>query len=98
MRNRRQCQPPAANNASLPPPVRSGQVENYGQDLFQKADNLDRNGQSDLRTAKAFLASSHVMEVRLPPGSHCSTGETKHNSGGGAVEGRWGRDGMCCGG
>ena len=40
------------------------QVENFAQDLFQKADDLDRNGQSDLRTAKAFLASAHVLEVR----------------------------------
>ncbi|KAL1507191.1 hypothetical protein AB1Y20_008041 [Prymnesium parvum] len=39
------------------------QVENFAQDLFQKADNLDRSGHSDLRTAKAFLASAHVMEA-----------------------------------
>ena len=39
-------------------------MENFAQDLFQKADDLDRGGQSDLRTAKAFLASAHVMEAR----------------------------------
>ena len=38
------------------------QVENFGQELFQKADDNDRAGQSDLRTAKAFLAAGHVME------------------------------------
>merc|ERR1719487_850062 len=48
------------------------QVENFGQDLFQKADDADRSGRSDLKTGKVFLAASNVLESckqfgELPP-------------------------------
>ena len=38
-------------------------VENFAQDLFQRADDADRAGRSDLRTGKAFLAASHIFDV-----------------------------------
>ena len=41
----------------------SAQVENFAQDLFQRADDADRAGQSDLRTAKVYLAAANVMEA-----------------------------------
>lgn len=37
------------------------QVENFGQDLFQKADDLDRSGQSNMRTAKVSCACVHPL-------------------------------------
>lgn len=39
------------------------QVENFGQQLFQNADDADRNGQSNLQTAKVFKAASYVLEA-----------------------------------
>jgi vacuolar protein sorting-associated protein VTA1 len=41
----------------------SMQCENYAQDLFTKADDADRNGQSTLPTAKVFLAAAQIYEV-----------------------------------
>lgn len=38
-------------------------VENFGQELFLKADDADRAGKSDMRTGKAFLAACHVLEA-----------------------------------
>merc|ERR1719261_1166159 len=39
------------------------QCEMYAQDLFTKADDADRNGQSTLPTAKVFLAAAQIYEV-----------------------------------
>jgi hypothetical protein len=39
------------------------QLENFGQELFLRADDADRAGQSDLRTGKAFLAAAQVREA-----------------------------------
>ena len=36
-------------------------VENFGQDLFKKADDLDRSGQSDLRTGKVSSSPSAAL-------------------------------------
>ena len=41
----------------------SALCENFAQDLFQKADDADRAGQSTLNVAKDFLASAHLMEA-----------------------------------
>ena len=41
----------------------SMQCEMYAQDLFTKADDADRNGQSTLPTAKVFLAAAQIYEV-----------------------------------
>ena len=38
-------------------------VENFAQELFQRADDADRAGQNDLRTGKAFLNASQLIEV-----------------------------------
>jgi len=38
-------------------------VENFALELFEKADDLDRKGQSTLATAKIFNSSYHVMEA-----------------------------------
>ena len=38
-------------------------VENFAQDLFQRADDADRAGQNDIRTGKAFLVASQLIEV-----------------------------------
>mmetsp|Transcript_2148 Transcript_2148/g.4481 ORF Transcript_2148/g.4481 Transcript_2148/m.4481 type:complete len:327 (-) Transcript_2148:492-1472(-) len=38
-------------------------VENFGQELFIRADDADRAGRSDLRTGKAFLAAANVLET-----------------------------------
>eukprot|EP00962_Isochrysis_galbana_P001463 scaffold383_cov101-Isochrysis_galbana.AAC.1 len=38
------------------------QLENYGLDLFLRADDADRAGRSDLRTGKAFFAAAQVGE------------------------------------
>lgn len=38
-------------------------VENLAQDLFARADDADRGGQSTLPTAKGFLAAAHLFEV-----------------------------------
>jgi len=38
------------------------QLENFGQDLFMRADDADRAGNSDLRTGKAFLVAAQVLE------------------------------------
>merc|ERR1719181_863680 len=50
----------------------SVQVENFAQDLFQKADDADRAGRYDMRTGKAYLVASQLIEVckqfgELPP-------------------------------
>ena len=47
-------------------------VENFAQDLFQRADDADRAGKSDMRTGKAFLVASQLIDVckqfgELPP-------------------------------
>ena len=47
-------------------------VENFAQDLFQRADDADRAGKSDIRTGKAFLVASQLIDVckqfgELPP-------------------------------
>merc|ERR1719502_779920 len=39
------------------------EVENLAQDLFSRADDADRAGQSTLPTAKTFLAAAHIFEV-----------------------------------
>ena len=39
------------------------QVENFAQELFQRADDADRAGQNDIRTGKAFLVASQLIEV-----------------------------------
>ena len=46
--------------------------ENYAQELFQKADDADRDGKSSLPVAKDFLAAAQIFEVckqfgELPP-------------------------------
>jgi len=38
-------------------------VENFGVDLFMKADDRDRSGQSDAGTAKMFHAAAKVLEA-----------------------------------
>lgn len=38
-------------------------VENFALELFEKADNLDRAGQSTLSTAKIYNSAYHVMEA-----------------------------------
>ena len=38
-------------------------VENFAQELFQRADDADRAGQNDIRTGKAFLVASQLIEV-----------------------------------
>lgn len=38
-------------------------VENFAQDLFQRADDNDRAGNHDMRTGKAFLVASQLIEV-----------------------------------
>ena len=42
---------------------RQAHVENFAHELFDKADDLDRNGQSTLATAKVFNSAHHVMEA-----------------------------------
>jgi vacuolar protein sorting-associated protein VTA1 len=42
---------------------RQAHVENFALELFEKADDLDRNGQSTLATAKVFNSAYHVMEA-----------------------------------
>ena len=47
-------------------------VENFAQDLFQRADDADRSGKYDMRTGKAYLVASQLIEVckqfgELPP-------------------------------
>lgn len=43
--------------------VPSVHVENFAQDLFIRADELDRQGTSDMRVARAFYAASVVIDV-----------------------------------
>ena len=38
-------------------------VENFALELFEKADDADRQGQSNLATAKVFNSAYHVMEA-----------------------------------
>jgi hypothetical protein len=38
-------------------------VENFAQDLFQRADDADRAGRYDMRTGKAFLVASQLIDV-----------------------------------
>ena len=38
-------------------------VENFALELFEKADDADRKGQSNLATAKVFNSAYHVMEA-----------------------------------
>ena len=38
-------------------------VENFAQDLFQRADDADRAGKWDMRTGKAFLVASQLISV-----------------------------------
>ena len=38
-------------------------VENYGQELFSKADDMDRAGQSTLPVAKIYNAAYGIMEA-----------------------------------
>uniref|UniRef100_A0A7S0NUH5 Vta1/callose synthase N-terminal domain-containing protein n=1 Tax=Calcidiscus leptoporus TaxID=127549 RepID=A0A7S0NUH5_9EUKA len=38
-------------------------IENFGQELFMRADDADRAGRSNLNTGKAFLAAANVLET-----------------------------------